>query len=240
MSRGSGLMVVAFTLVALAGMADVMAEEGVFERMSPFRFMRSRATAGPASTHGQLQAAEAELARRQIHAPVAESQQLERRESTRANGGWLGDRPESGQPPTMEELRAHLLSRGIDPDLLDERMTRMREARANGLHLGQADKTLTPDQLRAERQSRGVDPAVIDARLAGLNETRVNNGRFGRQVQGNGNLERAEVQSRLVRKETDPAGLNERLGRMNGGDMTNPATADRSVGAGTGRTRTRR
>jgi hypothetical protein len=85
-----------------------------------------------------------------------------------------------------------------------------------------------------------VDPAVIEARLAGLNETRTNNGRFGRQVQGSTGLERDEVQSRLVRKETAPAGLNERLGRMYGVDATNPATADRSVGAGVGRVRTRR
>jgi hypothetical protein len=241
------LVVVAWTLVTLAGMTDVAAQDGFFERMSPFRFMRSRATAGPASTHGQLQTAEQGLTRRQIHAPVAENQQLERRESARVNGGSLGDRSESGQPPTVEELRAHLLSRGIDPDRLDERITRMREARANGLRsgqdsgqLGHADNALSPEQLRAELQSRGVDPAVIEARLAGLNETRANNGRFGRQVQGSTGLERAEVQSRLVRKETAPAGLNERLGRMYGVDATNPATADRSVGAGVGRVRTRR
>ena len=73
-----------------------------------------------------------------------------------------------------------------------------------------------------------------------MNEVRVNNGRFGRQVQGKSGLERAAVESRMVRQGVPPEALNVRLGKMYGIDQSDRSTADRSVGAGVGRVRTRR
>ncbi|MHB8864740.1 MAG: hypothetical protein ACYC6N_20225 [Pirellulaceae bacterium] len=243
MTRRTGLAIVAGTLVALFGVTNVTAQDGFWERTSPFRFMRSRTTTAPPSAPGPLEVAEPGLARRQIRPPTADGPQFERREQAHANGGWLGDRSETGQPPTLEELRAHLISRGIDPDRLDERIARMREARAHGLKTGQAgesDDATSAEQVRTELPMRGADRATGETRLADAHEARFNNGRVGRQVQGNVGLERAQVQTRLVRQGVSPEALNERLGKIYRDDGSTPGMADRSVGAGVGRMRTRR
>jgi hypothetical protein len=169
---------------------------------------------------------------------------VEARRWAQRNGGWLGERPDTGRPPTLDELRAHLISRGIDPVAIDQRIARIREARRRGLAVREAAGVDIPPDAKPDavpRSDRGVEPTtVVEPRLARLRDSRGDFGRFGRQVPVNAGWEQAQLQSRLVRQGIPPQTLNARLGRLDGVSPDGTAPVGPAVGGGAGRIRSRR
>jgi hypothetical protein len=224
------LFVVAASLVALAGPTGVQAQDEFSSpdpAISPRNALRADAPGWTASDR-----------------VAGQEPGVEQRRWARGNGGWLGERANAGRPPTLEELRAHLISRGIDPVSIDQRIARIREARRRGLAAREGTRLETPsgpDPVPAELSDRGVDPTTaVEARLARMRDSRGDFGRVGRQVQGSGGWEQAQLQSRLVHQGLPPQTLNERLGKLDGAAPRSAALVGPAVGGGAGRVRSRR
>lgn len=166
------------------------------------------------------------------------------RQRSAQRSGWLGERADSGRPPTLDELRAHLISRGIDPVAIDQRIARIREARRQGVAEREAARAARESDAEREALSkldRNVDAtAGAEARWARQRELRGDFGRFGRQVPVAAGREPAQVPSRLAPLGIPPHDLNVRLGRPSGASPDGSAPMGPAVGGPAGRVRSRR
>ena len=270
MKRSIVLIAVASVSVMVTAQSAAWGQEdGVLQRLNPFRLLRSRhaeRVTTQAQTQAQAQTAPFpnDLGNRGIHSPLVDDsisrtgalrQQHEYRARVRAgwnettegdldplrarfaeqsnttaavnqrslrayqaqqNGGWLGQRTEAGNPPTLEELRAHLLSRGVDPASVEQRFARMAAAREqNRQERAHEEATTEPNlnQIRTEMEARGIDSRKIDEQIVRRTETRGFGDKFQKRMHGNGEPNYAEVRTRLSKQGVDPTSLNVRLGR---------------------------
>jgi len=143
--------------------------------------------------------------------------------------------------PAADGLNRRGIHAPVDPQLQHRQWRR-----ADGVALSdsfEARRAPTLDDLNSYFFARSVDTNRLDTRFARVNAppaAPVTQATTSQVAQQRVTYSRAPVQSRQVRQVLPPETLNIRLGKMYGVTGANHSVADRSVGAGTGRVRSRR
>ena len=210
MKRSTTLIVLAATAFLLAGPNSLQGqEEGVLQRLNPFRVLRHR-NAAQLSTQAQADGSPTNLGRRGIHSPlvddsISRSGALQQQQEYRRR---LGLGVQDASDTSVDPLRARFTERSINTAAVDQRAARAYQAQDNGGWLGQRTHAGTPptmEELREHLLSRGIDPALVEQRIARMNAAREN----GRQVGPEGETQTGPNLNQ-IRAEMAERGINSR------------------------------
>lgn len=210
MKRSTTLIVLVATTLLFAGPNSLPGqEEGVLQRLNPFRVLRHRGGA-QLSTQPQANLSPTNLGRRGIHSPlvddsISRTSALQQQQEYRRRLGLGG---QDASEASVDPLRTRFIERSINTAAIDQRAARAYQAQENGGWLGQRTNAGTPptmEELRAHLLSRGIDPALVDQRMARMNAAREN----GRQV-GPDEDTKTEPNLHQIRAEMADRGINSR------------------------------